>query len=90
VGEASVSVRIVDDGPGIPQAELVGITGDEEPTQLTHGTGFGLWLVRSVVDDYAGSIDYDPRPEGGSIVTVELPAATDRRTPADEPADRGR
>ena len=89
-GEASVSVRIVDDGPGIPREELVGITGDGEPTQLTHGTGFGLWLVRSVVDDYAGSVDYDPRPEGGSIVTVELPVATDRRAPADEPADHGR
>jgi len=82
----SVSVRIVDDGPGIPPDELVGITTDEDPTQLTHGTGFGLWLVRSVVDDYAGTIEYERRPEGGSIVTVELPAAAGRPEPADEPA----
>ena len=87
--DASVSVRIVDDGPGIPADELVGITTDEEPTQLTHGTGFGLWLVRSVVDDYAGTIEYDSRPEGGSIVAVELPTAGDRPEPADEPTDHG-
>ena len=86
--EGSVSVRIVDDGPGIPEDELVGITTDEDPTQLTHGTGFGLWLVRSVVDDYAGTIEYDRRPEGGSIVTVELPTAAERPEPADEPTDR--
>lgn len=85
--DSSVSVRIVDDGPGIPQDELVGITTDEDPTQLTHGTGFGLWLVRSVVDDYGGTISYERRPEGGSIVTVELPTATDRPTPADGPTD---
>jgi PAS domain S-box-containing protein len=87
--DASVSVRIVDDGPGIPQDELVGITTDEDPTQLTHGTGFGLWLVRSVVDDYGGTVEYEPRPEGGSIVTVELPTAVDRPEPADEPTDHG-
>jgi len=74
-GDDVVSVRIVDDGPGIPEDELAGITTDEEPTQLTHGTGFGLWLVRSVVDDYGGDLDYDSRGDGGSIVTVELPRA---------------
>jgi len=85
----AVAVRISDNGPGIPEAELVGITTDEEPTQLTHGTGFGLWLARSVVDDYAGDLDYEPHPEGGSVVIVELPTPSgDRRSgSAEDPAD---
>jgi PAS domain S-box-containing protein len=83
----SIAVRIADNGPGIPQDELVGITTDGEPTQLTHGTGFGLWLVRSVVDDYAGSLDYEPHPEGGSVVIVELPLATGGQRTTEGPAD---
>ena len=85
--DGSITVRIADNGPGIPQDELVGITTDEEPTQLTHGTGFGLWLVRSVIDDYAGSLDYKPHPEGGSIVMVELPPATGNQQTPEGPTD---
>lgn len=69
----SVTVHIADDGPGIPSEELTGIITDDEPTQLTHGTGFGLWLARSVVDDYGGNLDYEPHPDGGSIIEVKLP-----------------
>lgn len=68
----AVTVSIVDYGPGIPQDELSGIVTYEEQTKLTHGTGFGLWLVRSVVDDYGGDINYEPHPDGGSIVSVKL------------------
>lgn len=67
-----VSINIADNGPGIPRDELAGIITDEEPTQLTHGTGFGLWLARTVIDDYGGDINYESRPGGGSILSIEL------------------
>ncbi|MFC7073302.1 PAS domain S-box protein [Halovenus rubra] len=69
--------RIVDNGPGIPPDELSGIVTDEEQTQLTHGTGFGLWLVRAIVDDYNGTLSHEYVSNGGSAVTVQLPTATD-------------
>jgi hypothetical protein len=70
--EDTVSVRVADDGPGIPEDELVGIFSEGEQTQLTHGTGFGLWLVRMVVDDYGGDLSYESPPDGGSVVVVTL------------------
>lgn len=86
----AVAVRITDSGPDTPAAELVGITTDEEPTQLTHGTGFGLGLVRSVVDDSAEDLDSEPHPDGSSVVIVELPTPSDdprRPGSAEDPAD---
>jgi signal transduction histidine kinase len=77
--DETVSVAVADDGPGIPEDELVGIVGDGEQTQLTHGTGFGLWLVRMVVDDYGGELSYESSADGGSVVTVTLPTDADRQ-----------
>jgi len=74
--EGLLSVRVADGGPGIPEDELVGIVGEQEQTQLNHGTGFGLWLVRMVVDDYGGDLSYESPPEGGSVVVVTLPAGS--------------
>ena len=74
----TVSVSVSDDGPGIPEEELVGITTDEEPTPIAHGTGFGLWLVRSVLDDYGANLSYEPNDGGGSTLTVALPKASER------------
>lgn len=75
--EEAVSVHIADDGPGIPDEELVGITSDEEPTPIAHGTGFGLWLVRSVLDEYGAELEHGKRADGGSVLTVTLPRGTD-------------
>jgi len=84
-----VTVRIADDAPGIPQDELTGITTDEEPTQLAHGTGSGPWLVRSVVDDYGGDLSYESPATGGGILTVELPKSPPRRPPVERQSDPG-
>ena len=37
------------------------------------GVGLGLAIVRSIVGAHQGTLDARPRPEGGLIVTVELP-----------------
>ncbi|CAI48902.1 sensor box histidine kinase [Natronomonas pharaonis DSM 2160] len=77
------AISVIDDGPGIPEEELVGITTDKEPTQTEHGTGFGLWVVRSVVDDYGGDVEYDRAEGGGSQLTVTLPEPTTQQASAD-------
>jgi len=87
-GEERVAVRVADDGPGIPETELASLT-DEAPTQLTHGTGFGLWLVRSVVADYGGELRYDTPPDGGSVFTVRLRRPPDEGSPVGSADEAG-
>jgi signal transduction histidine kinase len=54
-----VDVRVVDDGPGIPTDERAILSGDEEITQLTHGSGLGLWVARSVAEAADGELTFD-------------------------------
>ncbi|SHH31466.1 sensor histidine kinase [Halobaculum gomorrense] len=75
VREADEHVEIVvaDDGPGIPDQELATFRAGRE-TQLTHSSGFGLWLVVWLVEESGGSVEFDI-DETGTAVTVRLPAA---------------
>ncbi len=63
-------VTIDDDGPGIPQEELVPIeTGTE--TNLQHGRGLGLWQLRWSVDKLNGELSFDTT--GGTTVRITIP-----------------
>jgi len=66
----TISVTIADDGPGIPDHELAVVTGDDPITQLSHGSGLGLWLVIWVVESYGGTVRFH---DGGTAVTLEIP-----------------
>ena len=37
------------------------------------GTGLGLWLSRSIVEEEGGTLTWRNRPEGGAVFTVSLP-----------------
>lgn len=77
-GDGWVTVRVADNGPGIPETEREVLDSDEE-TQLLHGTGMGLWVVSWLVDSYGGELSFETSPDG-STVAVRLRAATaDRR-----------
>lgn len=69
-----VSVRVVDDGPGIPESEVEALEADVE-TPLHHGTGLGLWLVSWLVDAYDGDLSFEELSSGGTAVTVRLDRA---------------
>ncbi|MEZ3115300.1 GAF domain-containing protein [Halobaculum sp. MBLA0147] len=66
-----VRLQVRDDGPGIPDHEVEPIERDRE-TDLEHGSGAGLWLVRWVVDRSDGSLHF-PDTDDGTTVLVELP-----------------
>jgi PAS domain S-box-containing protein len=69
--EGRVSVRIADDGPGLPPVERRVLRTAEE-TQLTHSTGLGLWLTNWIVRASSGRIDV-ASDDAGTTVVIELP-----------------
>ncbi|SEN39835.1 PAS domain S-box-containing protein [Halorientalis persicus] len=68
----TVTIRVSDDGPGLPESEWDVVAGDQEITQLQHTQGLGLWLVRWVVDKHSGELTLEEN-EGGTTVAITLP-----------------
>ncbi|WP_424017037.1 PAS domain-containing protein [Halorientalis pallida] len=68
----TVTIRVSDDGPGIPESEWNVVAGEQEITQLQHTQGLGLWLVRWVVDKHSGDLTLEER-EDGTTVAITLP-----------------
>lgn len=68
----AVRLRIADDGPGIPPERR----GDVFEPGTGDGTGMGLYLARTVVERYGGSIDLGENEPRGTVVTITLPRAS--------------
>jgi len=69
-----VTLRVVDDGPGIPEEERAVVTREADIDQLAHSQGLGLWFVRWVMDAYDGEFGIESTGEG-TEVSIGLPAA---------------
>jgi signal transduction histidine kinase len=67
-------VRVADDGPGIPGAELDAIEAGEE-TDLQHGSGLGLWVVHWAVATLGGDASYADREPRGTVATLRIPVS---------------
>ncbi|MCU4925783.1 hypothetical protein OB905_07270 [Halobacteria archaeon AArc-dxtr1] len=48
------------------------ITGDDEITELRHGSGLGLWLVKWTVETFGGELSFVRSRAGGSRVQIRL------------------
>ncbi len=70
-----MGIVVGDDGPGLPDHERRILEGARE-SQLNHGSGVGLWLVRWIVDESGGQIHATAPDDGGTEITVVLPEAT--------------
>jgi len=66
-----VDLLVIDDGPGIPEAERAAVTGTRDITQLQHGSGLGLWLVRWAVESVGGDVGFDRRG-GRTVVRLRI------------------
>jgi signal transduction histidine kinase len=70
--------RVSDQGPGIEPAQLARVF---EPffSRRPGGTGLGLPIVARIVEDHGGEIEISNRPEGGTVVEIELECLADTR-----------
>lgn len=75
-GRSWMSIRVDDDGPGIPEDVLPNIFEAFVSTRLdSRGTGLGLTVAEGIVQQHGGSILAANRPEGGARLEVLLPWA---------------
>ncbi|WP_348266454.1 ATP-binding protein [Edaphobacter paludis] len=75
--DQNVVVRIIDDGPGIPEEVRDRIFDPFFTTKPQgHGTGLGLDIVRRLVRHNDGAIDFESQP-GRTEFRVRLPIAKD-------------
>jgi signal transduction histidine kinase len=75
-GDGMVRLTVVDDGPGIDD-EIIGQVFDPFVTTKApgQGTGLGLAVCHTIVEQLGGSIEAENRPQGGAAFEVRLPAA---------------
>jgi two-component system, OmpR family, sensor histidine kinase KdpD len=80
--DGSVELRVMDHGPGVPQAERERIFDQfyrMERTRQGSGTGLGLAICRGLVEAMGGSLRVETAGGGGAAFIVRLPAVADRR-----------
>ena len=77
-GARGVEVRVLDRGPGVPEAfrerifeAFFRLPGHAEKAG---GVGLGLSLVRQIAQRHGGSVRCEPREGGGSAFVIALPA----------------
>jgi signal transduction histidine kinase len=74
--EGGAEAEVADRGPGVAAADRERIF---EPFFSTkNSTGLGLSICHSIVRQHGGRLEVQPRPEGGSVFRMTLPAAPAR------------
>ncbi len=76
---ADIAIRVLDEGPGIPEAELERAFEPfwREPSRSreTGGTGLGLGIARNIARAHGGEVTLKNRGGGGLEATLTLPQA---------------
>jgi signal transduction histidine kinase len=69
-----VAIRIRDTGVGIPAEHLGKITDPFFTTKgPDEGEGLGLYIVRQIVEKYAGTIVFESEKNKGTLCTIQFP-----------------
>jgi two-component system sensor histidine kinase CpxA len=87
VGERQAAVRVLDRGPGVPEAELERIfepfyRTDKSRDHRQDGQGIGLAITSRVTELHGGKVTARNRAEGGLEIAIELPLGRERRLEA--------
>lgn len=80
-----IRIIVADNGPGIPR-EILGQIFDPFFTTkpLGKGTGLGLTISNTIIQEHRGRIQVENQPAGGAKFTVELPVVQCAVTPTAE------
>jgi two-component system, NtrC family, sensor kinase len=70
--DGRVCIEILDTGPGIAPPALPRIFDPFFTTKRT-GTGLGLWVSLTIVEQHGGRLTAHNRPEGGAAFVLTLP-----------------
>ncbi|MEF8857231.1 MAG: ATP-binding protein [Haloplanus sp.] len=68
-----VEIRIEDDNPPIPDAELSALDDREETTTTSHGTGVGLFVMKWCIESLGGELTIERGDSRGNTVYIYLP-----------------
>ncbi|WP_344490464.1 HAMP domain-containing sensor histidine kinase [Nonomuraea monospora] len=87
-----VSVRVADDGPGIPAHLLPHVfgrfaRGDGSRSRLAGGSGLGLAIVSAVAAAHDGRVEVTSTP-GDTVFTLHLPASREQGLSGESGASR--
>ncbi|MEX2642086.1 MAG: PAS domain-containing sensor histidine kinase [Acetobacterales bacterium] len=86
--EGATRIVVEDNGPGLPVEGRENLTEPYVTTRLK-GTGLGLAIVKKIMEDHAGSIALEDRPEGGARVSLLLNSAETRAGETEDAAANG-
>ncbi|MHA3704027.1 ATP-binding protein [Jatrophihabitans sp. YIM 134969] len=89
-----VEIRVVDNGPGIPERDRERVfqpfqRRDDRSNSDGVGVGLGLAVVQGFVDAMGGAVTLDDTPGGGLTAVVALPVAETRQPPSLQDATIG-
>jgi signal transduction histidine kinase len=71
--ESGGRIEVLDSGPGLPAAVLPRIFDPFFTTKPAgEGTGLGLWIAYSIIEQHGGRLTAENRPEGGAAFIIEL------------------
>jgi signal transduction histidine kinase len=76
----TIEIDVDDDGPGIPESELIRVLEpfyrlEDSRNRETGGVGLGLAIAQSIVQAHGGMLTLSNRPTGGVRVTIALPSS---------------
>jgi two-component system phosphate regulon sensor histidine kinase PhoR len=74
----TVTLRVTDDGPGIPEADRQFIFDrfyrvDKARSRSVDGSGLGLAITKWIIDEHGGAISCRGGEEGGTMFEITLP-----------------
>jgi PAS domain S-box-containing protein len=82
-----VRFSVIDQGPGIPEAEQHKLFGrfqqlDSSDSRPKDGTGLGLAICKALVEEHRGNVGVNSRPGHGSVFYFELPISSTHKASA--------
>ncbi|MCU4975993.1 PAS domain-containing sensor histidine kinase [Halobacteria archaeon AArc-m2/3/4] len=67
------TIRIIDNGPSIPDMEIDALNVGTETSSTYHGSGVGLWVMKWCVDSLGGDLTFEENSPRGNIVSLSFP-----------------